>query len=67
MFIGRKEDNSIYGAWTVRQWEGQEELADEDPELVAFLALLEPPPLTPAQKLASIGLTVDDLRDLIGT
>jgi hypothetical protein len=44
MFIGRRADNSIYGAWSVRQWPEQEELADDNPELVAFLA--PKPPLT---------------------
>jgi hypothetical protein len=38
MFIDRRPDRSIYGAWSVRQWQGQEELADNDPELVAFLS-----------------------------
>lgn len=38
MFIGRRNDSTIYGCWTVRQWSGQEELADDNPELVAFLA-----------------------------
>jgi hypothetical protein len=38
MFIGRRQDNSIYGLWTVRQWEGQEELPSDNPEVVAFLA-----------------------------
>lgn len=38
MFIGRRPDGSIYGAWTVRQFQGQEELEDNDPALVAFLA-----------------------------
>jgi hypothetical protein len=38
LFIGRRADNSIYGAWSVRQWPGQEELAADNPELVAFLA-----------------------------
>lgn len=37
LFIGRREDGSIYGTWTVRQWEGQEELADDDPQVVAFV------------------------------
>lgn len=36
LFIGRREDGTIYGLWTVRQWEGQEELLEEDPEVVAF-------------------------------
>lgn len=37
MFIGRNQDGSIYGLWTVRQWVGQEELADTNPDVVAFL------------------------------
>lgn len=36
MFIARREDGSIYGAWANRQWKAQEELADTDPEYVAF-------------------------------
>jgi hypothetical protein len=38
MFIARKADGTIYGAWTVRQFDGQEELADSDPQLIAFLS-----------------------------
>ena len=38
MFVGRRQDNSIYGCWTVRQFEGQEELAEDHPDLLAFLA-----------------------------
>lgn len=37
MFIGRNEDGSIYGLWTVRQWEGQEELPDADTDVVGFV------------------------------
>lgn len=41
MFIGRRADGSIYGAWSVPQPDdadhpGQEEVADDLPELVAF-------------------------------
>lgn len=38
MFIARKEGGTIYGAWSCRQWEGQEELPEDHPDLVAFLA-----------------------------
>src|SRR6267142_4326044 len=43
MFIGRRVDRSIYGAWTCRQpndadHQGQEEVADDHPDLIAFLA-----------------------------
>lgn len=37
MFIGRKEDGTIYGLWTVRQWDGQEELPESDEEVQAFI------------------------------
>lgn len=37
MFIGRKEDGTIYGIWTVKQWEGQEELPDDNSEVMAFI------------------------------
>lgn len=37
-FIGRHPDNSIYGTWMVKQWAGQEELSDDHPDVVAFLA-----------------------------
>lgn len=43
MFIGRRTDRSIYGAWICKQPDdadhsGMEELPDDDPEVVAFLA-----------------------------
>lgn len=37
MFIGRLGDGTIYGLWAVRQVEGQEELASDSAEIVAFL------------------------------
>jgi hypothetical protein len=37
VFVGRREDGSIYGVWSVRQWEKQEELLQDDPEVVAFI------------------------------
>lgn len=46
MFVGRRIDGSIFGAWTVRQFEGQEELPDNAPELVSFL--IPKPPLDQA-------------------
>src|SRR4051812_30063035 len=49
MFVGRKEDGSIYGLWAVRQWDGQEELPDDDADVVAFRARV------PAPKTASAG------------
>lgn len=38
MFIGRKEDGTIYGLWTVKQWKGQEELPADHPEVAGFTA-----------------------------
>jgi hypothetical protein len=42
MFIGRREDGSIYGAWTCKQADDDEhsrieELPDDHPEVIAFL------------------------------
>lgn len=65
MFVGRNEDDSIYGLWTVRQWAGQEELPDDHEEVVEFLNW-EPPERTPAQKLAAVGLSVEELKTLLG-
>lgn len=65
MYVGRKEDGTIYGTWTVRQWEGQEELADDHADVVAFLNREVPTP-TAEQKLARAGLTVDELKELLG-
>lgn len=42
VFVGRRQDNSIYGVWANQQWEGQEELPDDHPEVVAFLAPVAP-------------------------
>ena len=43
MFIGRRVDNSLYGCWAVRQPDDashprQEEVPDDHPDLLAFLA-----------------------------
>lgn len=47
MFIGRNKDGSIYGLWTVRQWEGQEELPGDNAEVVNFINRQSAPkPLT---------------------
>jgi hypothetical protein len=35
MYVSRRPDNSIYGMWTVRQFEGQEELPDDHPDVIA--------------------------------
>jgi hypothetical protein len=60
MFIGRRQDNSIYGCWRVKQWEGQEELPDDNEEVVAFLSPRAPIDLSNIDNLdkvlKSIGL-----------
>lgn len=48
MFVARNPDNSIYGLWSVRQFPGQEELPESNPEVIAFLA-----PKTPDPRLVS--------------
>lgn len=55
MYVSRRQDGTIYGAWTVRQHPGQEELADESAELVAFLT-----PAAPAKKP-----TLDDVLEVL--
>ena len=67
MFVGRRDDRTIYGLWSVRQWEGQDELADDHADVVAFRNRATPPvTLTTTQKLAALGLTVPDLKQLLG-
>lgn len=36
VFVGRRQDGTIYGVWMVRQWLGQEEKLSNDPDVVAF-------------------------------
>ena len=67
VFIGRREDRTIYGLWSVRQWDGQEKLADDHAEVVAFrereLVIFVK---TIEQKLALIGITLADLKSALG-
>ena len=67
VFIGRREDRTIYGLWSVRQWDGQEKLADDHAKVVAFR---EREPVifvkTIEQKLALIGITLADLKSALG-
>lgn len=76
MFIARREDGSIYGSWTVRQFNGQEEVPSDHPDLVAFLAAKPGPDLSNVDNLekglkalalcvAQVGgLTVPQMRAL---
>lgn len=67
MFVGRRDDKTIYGLWSVRQWDGQEKIADDHADVLAFRQRNEAPAeKTAAQKLAVIGLTVPDLKQLLG-
>lgn len=75
-FIGRRGDNSIYGIWTVRQFEGQEELPDDHADVLAFRAPKPPIDLSDTDNLekglkalalcvAQVGgLTVPQLKTL---
>jgi hypothetical protein len=54
MFIARRQDNSIYGCWTVRQFEEQEELPDDHSEVVAFMAPRTPIDLSNIDNLDKI-------------
>lgn len=65
-YVARREDQSIYGLWSVRQWDGQEFLAENHADVVAARQAAQPPTPTPEQRLASLGLTVDDLKELLG-
>jgi hypothetical protein len=42
MFVSRNQDGAIYGCWTVRQFEGQEELTDDNSEVVSFMSRKPP-------------------------
>lgn len=68
MFVARHPDNSIYGLWTVRQWPGQEELADNHPDVVAFLAPKPPIDLSNLNNiekaLKALALCVADVGNL---
>jgi hypothetical protein len=64
MFIGRRQDGSIFGASTVPQEWTTEEMPDDHPDVVAFTGRMVAE-LTSEQKLARIGLTVEDLKALI--
>jgi hypothetical protein len=54
MFVSRRDDGSIYGAWTVRQFLGQEELADGAPELVVFMTPRPMPDLSEIDNLDKV-------------
>lgn len=65
-YIGRREDQSIYGLWSVRQWDGQEYLPEAHADVVAARAAAQPPTPTKEQRLQQLGFTVDDLKQMLG-
>ena len=67
MYIGRKSDGTIYGAWSCKQpndadHPGIEEVSDNHPDLIAFLTPKSKPIKTTDDKLAAVGLTISDLK-----
>lgn len=65
-YIDRNE-GAIVGIYSVRQREGQEMLPEDDDEVVAFrAAMVAPADLSPLERLSAVGLTVDDLKQLLG-
>jgi hypothetical protein len=67
MFVDRV-NGEICGSYASPQHEGQEELPDDSSELAAFFQRISPEPIasTPTQKLEAIGLSVADLKQLLG-
>lgn len=41
-FVARRQDGTIYGIWVVRQFEGQEELPDNHPDVISGPVKLPP-------------------------
>lgn len=70
MFVERDQGGSIKSTYrNLNPDVEREEVADDDAELLAFQAaqdaLLSVPP-TPVQRLAAVGLSVEDLKQLLG-
>lgn len=65
-YVGRRQDQTIYGLWSQKQWDGQEWLAEDNAEVVAARAAADMPTPTPEQRLAALGLTVEDLKEVLG-
>lgn len=68
MWIGRRQDGSIYGNWPNKQpndadHPGMEEVADNHPDLVAFLA--PKPPSADQVKLATDTATVKGIAAIL--
>ncbi len=68
-YVHRRGDGSIASAGEDMQPGYAEEALDDatDPEMIAYRALVTTPVVrTPTQKLASAGLTVPELKQLLG-
>lgn len=46
VFVARRSDGAIYGVWTVRQFEGQEEVLLAAPEVATFFDAQKAPVLS---------------------
>lgn len=61
-----KRGGKIYGVWRNPPEENHEVAAEDHPDVAAFFAALaERPKRTPEQKLARLGLTPADLKQLL--
>lgn len=70
MFIGRRPDGSIYGAWTCKQPEdadhpGIEELPGDHPDVVAFFKRAVQPNNTAALAARQTDKALDDMQRAI--
>lgn len=65
MFVGRKENGDIFGTSTVEQQWTTEKLPDDHAEVVAFLNRPRPE-RSVADRLAALGLSIDDLKEVLG-
>ncbi len=61
VYVGRTDKGEIFGVSTVKQEWATEELPDNHPDVVAFCGR-KPVERTTEQKLAAIGLTLDELK-----
>lgn len=61
-YVSRRDDGSIYGLFTVRQHPGQEELADDHADVVAFR---NPPPRVPENVTAAQMIRALDQMELL--
>lgn len=67
MYIERDNQGVIKGVYRQRQpGYAEEELPDDDPRVTEYLTRQQQKPrLTPEQKLAALGLTVEELKALL--